>query len=94
MKTKKQKNDVEYLLDDEHLNLSDFCVASALEFYGNKYVAINRDPKFYGQRVEFVYRKTEEVEKIIEAFWRGELLVDPKKFWDIVRALKARARIY
>ena len=94
MREKEQKDDVEYLPEEDYINLSDLCMASALEFFGYKHVAINRDPKFHDRKVEFVYKKTKETEKIIESFWKEELKVDPKRFWDIVRALKARVKIY
>ena len=38
--------------------------------------------------VFFVYEKTEALDKILSAYWRGELTINAKKFYTAVRETK------
>jgi len=41
-------------------------------------------------RVEFIFDNSTELSKLIEAFWKNELSIEPKQFFNQLRILKAR----
>lgn len=42
------------------------------------------------RRAEFIFQRTKELEKLIDKYWKKELLVEPRDFFDQLKALKAR----
>lgn len=42
------------------------------------------------RRAYFLFPKTQELDRIIEAFWRKELKVEPGAYFDELRAVKTR----
>lgn len=42
------------------------------------------------RRAEFIFRQSEDLNQIIEDYWKGELRVEPQKFFSQLRAVKAR----
>jgi len=42
------------------------------------------------RRAEFMFKRTQELDELIENFWRGELKIDPRAYFDALRAIKAR----
>lgn len=46
--------------------------------------------KSNGIRAEFVFDNSPELNKFIEAFWKGELVIEPRQFFNHLRDIKAR----
>lgn len=42
------------------------------------------------QKVGFLFLRDENLDKLIESYWRGELKVEPRKFFNQLRDIKAR----
>jgi len=82
----------EYLYDEDYVNFTEFPLAVTLMCLGKKLVALNRDPKT-PEKIEFVFEKNEAVKNFVTRYWNGELLVEPKQFWNISRELKSRIRL-
>lgn len=38
----------------------------------------------------FVFPHTEDLDQILESFWRKELRIEPNSFWESLRFLKSR----
>lgn len=87
----KTKEDYQLLNDDERISFSEFPLAITLICLGFKLVALNKDPKT-PERIDFIFDKNDAVEKSIASYWEGNLLVEPKAFWNISRELKSRMR--
>lgn len=51
---------------------------------------VERIDKANPRRVEFVFLNKPELQETIEKFWRGELRVDPRTYFESLRMLKAR----
>lgn len=43
-----------------------------------------------GDRFVFVFEDTPELNHITDQFWKGNLAVEPKAYYDAIRRLKAR----
>ena len=68
----------------------DLLIAAILE-YKDFQCSIVRD--YTGLRCSFQFEgDKEDMKKIVDAYWRGEVLVEPKKFNNIIRTLKARTK--
>ncbi len=75
----------------DYINFTEFPLVISLVCLGFKIESFNQNPKNYG-RIEFVFSKNKTIEKTINDYWNGKLLIDPKKFWSISRELKSRTR--
>jgi len=42
------------------------------------------------RRIEFLFRRGEELEEILEKYWRGEIRVEPKQFFSQLKIIKSR----
>ena len=83
--------DLEYLDIENHIEFSDFGLCSVLQYLGFPIVATNRDPKDF-PKVRFVFKKSNKLDATVNQYWSGELLVEPKGFWNVSRELKSRIR--
>ncbi len=82
----------EYLPDEEYEEISDLPLVVTCVLNKQKVEGYNRNPK-YTPRVGFLFRKTKELEEIINKYLSGEILVEPRLFSEKTRELKARTRI-
>jgi len=79
METMKDEMDV--------IKTSDFTLASTLLCLGFDIIGIDKtNPK----RVVFYYRKTSDLEVVIDKFWKDEVKVNPKDFVYSQREIRAR----
>jgi hypothetical protein len=86
-----KKNDLEYLDSEKYVEFSDLALCSVLQYLDFPIVATNRDPKDF-PKVKFVFRKSNKLDTTVDQYWSGELLVEPKGFWNVSRELKSRIR--
>jgi len=42
------------------------------------------------RRAEFLFERSQELNDLVERFWRRELKVDPRAYFDALRSIKAR----
>lgn len=42
------------------------------------------------RRAEFLFERSQELNDLVEQFWRGELKVDPRAYFAALREIKAR----
>lgn len=70
----------------ENLAISDLALAAMISIHW----PIERIQKTGGQRDYFIFLNTFETERLIESFWRGELLVEPKTYFNALKQIKAR----
>lgn len=65
---------------------SDLALATTLSLtFPIKYI-----DKSNGNRAEFVFDNSPELNKFIEAFWKNEIGIEPKQFFNQLRIIKAR----
>jgi hypothetical protein len=50
--------------------------------------AIEKQPDC--RKASFLFERDEHLDQLIEGFWRGELKVDPRKYFEALRIIKAR----
>ena len=77
---------------DIYEQLFDISLVSACVTKGLKIVEYNRDPKYY-PRVGFIFKKGRLLEQTIKDYLNGDLVVDPKTFFENIKSLKASAKM-
>ena len=65
---------------------SDLACASALSLFLPLYDVDKRDTR----RAYFIFERTDELENIVAKFQRQELKVEPRAYFDQIKALKTR----
>jgi len=66
---------------------SDLALTTALCVLG---VAIEAMQQTDGERMNFIFTKSDRVTDIVNRFWRGELLVEPQAYFNQLKVLKTR----
>lgn len=61
------------------------CAAALSLFYPIE--AIDRTS---GRRVFFVFVRSDEFDRFVQMFWRGEVQVEPRAYFDSIKAIKTR----
>ncbi|MCX6722672.1 MAG: DUF5659 domain-containing protein [Candidatus Staskawiczbacteria bacterium] len=84
--------DFEYLNSEDHIEISDLALVSALQCLGFSIVAFNHDPKDL-PKVKMILKKSKELEEAVKNFFDGSLLVEPKSYWNAIREIKSRIRM-
>ncbi len=51
-------------------------------------ISINRQPNT--RKAFFSFEQTKELSDLIQTYWRGELRIEPKTYFDQLRTIKAR----
>ena len=74
------------LKQNDFYNTSDLALATMISLY---YLleAINRQNP---NKAEFVFKRDESLDKLIESYWRGELTVEPQTYFNQLKIIKAR----
>lgn len=80
--TKKFQN-----INDEHFATSDLALAAALV---SKDFQLEFLDKTNPHKVEFLFGRTDEIEKTASLFWNDQLLVNPRTYFDNIKLLKNR----
>jgi hypothetical protein len=72
---------------DFFLKTSDLALATAISVLG---VAIEAMQESDGQRMNFIFTKSDKTTDIVNRYWRGELLVEPQAYFNQLKVLKTR----
>jgi hypothetical protein len=72
---------------DFFLKTSDLALATAISVLG---VAIEAMQETDGQRMNFIFTKSDRLTDIVNRYWRGELLVEPQAYFNQLKVLKTR----
>lgn len=71
---------------EQYFKTSDLALAATLSLF----IPIESIDRSNSSRVEFQFLTNKTTEKLINQYWKGELTVEPKHFFNQLRTLKAR----
>lgn len=71
---------------EQYFKTSDLALAATLSLF----IPIESIDRSDSSRVEFQFLTNKTTEKLINQYWKGELTVEPKQFFNQLRTLKAR----
>jgi Domain of unknown function (DUF5659) len=72
---------------DFFLKTSDLALATAISVLG---IAIEAMQETDGERMNFIFTKSDKLTDIVNRYWRGELLVEPQAYFNQLKVLKTR----
>ena len=72
---------------DFFLKTSDLALATAISILG---IAIEAMQETDGERMNFIFTKSDKLTDIVNRYWRGELLVEPQAYFNQLKVLKTR----
>ncbi len=79
---------MEIIHTNEYERISDFALITVISMY-LPIEALERDPK-YAPKVFFIFKRSEELDHLIEAYWKGDLRVEPQAFFTQQKNIKSR----
>jgi hypothetical protein len=74
--------------EKEFYSVADLACCTALISNGHKLMALER--KDYSRRVLFLFELDTKIENTEAQFWNDELLVNPRTYFDNLKAVKSR----
>ena len=74
-------------LNNEITSLTDICLATTLSTLQQP---ILRLEKITPTKAQFLFKKTIELDKLIESYWNNSLKVNPIEFFNTLKNLKTR----
>ncbi len=77
---------IEILQSKDFYQTTDMALAAAVSLF----LPIEAIDKTDRRRADFVFRKSEELDRLLEAFWNRELKVEVRAYFDQLKALKTR----
>ena len=77
---------IEILQSKDFYQTTDLACAAAV----SPFLPVEAIDKTNPRRAYFVFRKSEELDRLLEAFWNRELKVESRAYFDQLKALKTR----
>lgn len=72
---------------DDYFSTSDLALAGAIALYF-PLEAIDKTQNQY--KAQFLFKRDRSLDKLVEAYWRGELKVEPQTYFNQLKNIKAR----
>jgi hypothetical protein len=70
----------------DYYTTSDLALATAVSFW----YTLESVDKTNPQKVVFLFKRDEELDQLVESFWRGALKVDPQAYFNRLKVIKSR----
>lgn len=71
---------------NDYYSTSDLALATTLSLFYPIEAIDRQDP----HKAQFLFKRNEELNQLIEAYWRGELKVNPATYFNQLKIIKAR----
>jgi hypothetical protein len=75
-----------FLNEKNFYKTTDFALATVISLFYPIEAIDKQNPR----KAYFVFKRGDELDKLIEKYWKGELKVEPKMFFNQLRVIKAR----
>jgi hypothetical protein len=76
----------------QHLSVNDFYTTSDLSLAAaiSLWYPLESIDKRIPSKAQFLFKRDEQLDQLIESYWRGELRVSPQAYFNQLRVIKAR----
>ena len=71
---------------NNYYSTSDLALASAISLHYPLQAIDRQNP----HKAQFLFKRDEQLDKLIESYWRGELQVEPQTYFNQLKNIKAR----
>jgi hypothetical protein len=75
-----------YLNIDDYYSTSDLALVAAISLYYPIEAIDKADPR----KATFMFKREEKLDQFVEAYWRGELKVNPAAYFNQLKSCKSR----
>ena len=65
---------------------SDLALTTVVSLYFPIVVIDKQDPR----KAQFIFNRSENLSELVDKYWKKELLIEPRQYFDQLKALKAR----
>jgi hypothetical protein len=72
--------------NENYYSTSDLALSAAISLW----YPLESIDKTNPQKVTFLFKRDDELDQLVEAFWRGSLKVDPQAYFNQLKAIKSR----
>jgi hypothetical protein len=77
---------IKILKENDFYRTSDLALATTLSLFYPIEAIDKQNPR----KAYFVFKREEGLDELIEKYWKGELRIEPKTFFNQLRVIKAR----
>lgn len=70
----------------KEIRTADLALAAAISLFYPVEAIDRQNPK----KAQFIFKRNEDLDALIESYWRGELTVEPQAYFNQLRVIKAR----
>lgn len=77
---------IKHLSSNEYYESSDLSLATTLSLYYPLEAIDRKNP----QKALFIFKRDQQMDKLIEAYWRGEIKVNPQEYFNALKNMKSR----
>lgn len=77
---------IKHLPSNEYYESSDIALSTTLSLYYPLEVVDRSNP----QKALFVFKRDQQIDQLINSYWRGELKVNPLRYFQALKTLKSR----
>lgn len=81
---------IKILSKNDYFSTSDLTLVVTLCYFGCKIKAVDRENV---TKIQFCFERSADLNKLIECFWKKELLVEPIAFFSLIKEIKSRIYI-
>lgn len=71
----------------KHFTTTDLCLATTLSLW---FPIENLDKVAGTQKVMFIFKDSEDLQKLLNDYWHGQIRIEPRHYFDNLKSLKAR----
>lgn len=71
---------------NDYYSTSDLCLSALLSLY----FPLDCINKINPHKAQFLFKRTPELEKVIESYWKGQLKIEPRTYFNQIKYLKSR----
>jgi hypothetical protein len=73
-------------MNNQYFSTFDLALTAAISMY----IPLDSIDKSNPNRAEFVFKREEGIDQLIQSYWRGDLKVEPKLYFSQLKIIKSR----
>lgn len=77
---------MQFLAENDFYKTSDLALAAVISLS----IPLEAIDRAGGQKAQFIFCRTNDLDEIISQYWRGEIRVEPRQFFNAIRDIKTR----
>lgn len=70
----------------EYYSTSDLALAASISLFSPVEKIDSSDSK----RIIFIFKQSQELDQLVDMYWRGEMKVDPQQYFNQLKVIKSR----